>query len=781
MAETIIDAFLVTLGLDPSGLKKGSEESKGEMRALEEEAKKLQEKTKEQQKAFHEEVKASSAAVTAFQAKARDEALATALKLKELQHAAAEPGAGKKAAADVRAHLALQKHQAAEAAAHLKHLQEQAAGAQARFLEFQGKAKAESDALRAKMHEVEKKAEETAEKLKQEGEKGSEFFDKIKEHALEFFGVIGSGWALLSFAEGMVKARVELLHLSEQSNMAVEDLSQWQNAVKIAGGTAEGFNSSIKELGSSLVGIEKGLPRSERALKVFNAIGIKGLGKGKHVETTDVLEQLHAKFSSAKMSLQEAATLGARVGIHEEAMIRILHKGGEEYEEMMAKAKALGVTRREDAEAAEKVEEGINAMGIAVKKVVGIFAGMLIPVMGWAAEKMTALAQWAREHAPVMKAGVALIAAAFLPLAANAIAAGVAMVGSWVSGGIAALAASASFVVAGISAAAAWVAATGGLALLIPLVGILIGGLVRLYQKSETFREGVNKAFGWAWNYIQTVFLAVWDVIKHVFSTAGDIVNLFVGLFTWNGDRISNAWHALWEDAQALVHKVWMLILYVILTQVTAIVKLFGKLGTAGKALWSGFKDAAIAPFKWIEDKLGGILGMVGKVTGLFKKGATATAAAVVATTAPVQPSSPAEAVAQVATKKPLAKAQGTPFGSSRAAGASASPTSVGAPSISEQVAPSRPSDDEIAARVAAIFAKHNMTGRGAITDVMDAQKAAQRAAVKTSVTSTSTRETHIGQITVQTQAQDAQGIARDIGGAVRSTNLADHADGGMV
>lgn len=46
--------------------------------------------------------------------------------------------------------------------------------------------------------------------------------------------------------------------------------------------------------------------------------------------------------------------------------------------------------------------------------------------------------------------------------------------------------------------------------------------------------------------------------------------------------------------------------------------------------------------------------------------------------------------------------------------------------------------------------------------------------------TSTSTRETHIGQITVQTQATDAKGIAKDIGGAVKSHGLVDQADGGM-
>jgi hypothetical protein len=48
--------------------------------------------------------------------------------------------------------------------------------------------------------------------------------------------------------------------------------------------------------------------------------------------------------------------------------------------------------------------------------------------------------------------------------------------------------------------------------------------------------------------------------------------------------------------------------------------------------------------------------------------------------------------------------------------------------------------------------------------------------------TSTNHRETHIGQITVQTQATDAQGIASGIGGAIKSHSLIDinQADGGF-
>ena len=570
--------------------------------------------------------------------------------------------------------------------------------------------KAGAAETRRDMDETKEKAKETAEELKKQGERGAEFFDKLKDHALEFFGVIGSGWALLSMADGIIKSRTEMFHLKEQTGMATEEISKWQNAVKIAGGSTEEFNASLKGLGGNLVAIEKGLPRAKRALVAFQAAGIKGLGKGMHVETTDVLDQIHEKFASGKLSLQEAMTLGSKMGIQGEAMIRILHKQGAEYGELMAKSKALGVTREEDAAAAEKVEESMNTMGIAVKKLFGSFASMLIPIMGWAADKMTSLAMTMKAHKPLILGILGAIALAFIPIGVHAAVAAAMTVTGWIASGAASLLAGAQFLIAGASAAIAWVMATGGLVLLIPLIALLIGGLVKLYNHFEGFRNVVGSVFGWIKNYVMTVFLAIWDVIKDVFAAASDAVGVFVGIFTWNGDKIKESWHSLWEHCKAALHMAWMIILFVILSQVTLIIGLFGKLLTAGKAMWAGLKEAAMEPLRWIEEKISKIVGMVTKVARMFGKAIVTAAVAV--------------------------------------SGGAGAPASASMPSI------------------------HT---------VLAQQGQAQQAAISRNTTNQSTRETHIGQINVQTQATDAHGIAKDIGGAVKSNSLVDHADRGMI
>ena len=570
--------------------------------------------------------------------------------------------------------------------------------------------KAGAEQTKHDLEETKEKAKETAEELKKQGERGAEFFDKLKEHAIEFFGIMASVGALVAFTESTIKSRTEMNHLSEQTNMAVEEISKWQSVVTIAGGSAEGFNSSLKALGGSLVSIEKGLPRAQRALVAFKAIGINDLGQGKHVETIDILDRLHEKFSSTKMTMQEAITLGQRVGVTDEAMIRVLKKGGEAYDEMMSKAKALGTTTKEEAEQAEKVEEGMNAMGIAIKKVAEIVVTAALPAINWLSEKFTAVSMWAREHSGVVKVGIAAIATALGVASAGAITFGITSVTAWVTAGLASLLAGAQFLIAGASAAMAWVMATGGLILLIPLIALLIGGLVKLYNHFEGFRNVIGSVFGWAKNYIMTVFSAIWDVIKDVFAAASDAVNIFVGIFAWNGDKIKESWHSLWEHCTAALHMAWMIILFIILSQVTLIIGLFGKLLTAGKAMWVGLREAAMEPLRWIEEKISKIVGMVTKVASMFGKAIVTAAVAV--------------------------------------SGGAGAPASASTPSI------------------------HT---------VLAQQGQAQQAAISRNTTNQSNRETHIGQINVQTQATDARGIAQDIGGAVKSSSLVDHADRGMI
>ena len=778
--------------------------------------------------------------------------------------------------------------------------------------------------------------------------------------------------------------------------MDTEEISKWQNAVVIAGGSAEGLNSNLKTLGGSLVDIEKGLPRAKRALVAFNAIGITNLGKGKHVEIGQVFEQLHEKMSNGKMSLMEAMELGKKVGITDEALIRTLHKGGEAYEEMMAKAKAAGTVSKEQAEASEKAEEGMNEFKISMQRAMELIVQLALPAITAVSGALTKVSQWAHEHSGAIQAAIMGIVGGLILMNVQAIIAGVQMAFTWAITTAGAIAAQFAFLQAGIAAAWAWVMASGGLILVVAGIALLIGGMVKLYNSFEGFRSVVQSVFGWIKNYILTVFNAIWDTAKSVFDAIGDAVDLIVGIFTFNGDKIKTSWHKLWDDIKAAVHMAWMIILFQILSAAIVIVNtvnmiwpaikagltsfveawkvgfrqivasVFGVVGdlfdawkagmglllapvltvwasikavftgaahavgamvmgafhavgegfhalvgaatgaghevvsrfnnafhnlvalasavwtgikgifaaevqgvvnigkalvtgfeaifngmlkvvhavwlmikdlftgnisglvsdgrallagfegifqaiaavaeavweairgvvmagvnavigigktllapftgifngilSAGKAVWTGIKEAAAAPLQWIEEKLGGVLKLVGKAMSLFHKGAATAAVAVAAHVAPAAPT-------QAAPVPVTSNAH--PANRSQAHVAPAAPTQAPKAkayedmTIGERLAKFKEQSD-------AYDAKHR-PAEGGVQQLLDMQKQARSASVKTNTTSNINKETHIGAINVQTAATDAPGIAKDIGGAIQSHGLVDHADGGMV
>ena len=995
---TVIDAFLVSLGLDSTEFKAGAQDSKNEMRELQEEAAKLAEKSAQKQKEFQSDVKASADAVASFTAKSAQEAALAAAKLHELHQVASQPGAGKAAQAAVKSAAAAEKARAAESVIALKKLQSEASAAQIKLTDFQMAIKREADEVAAKMKMVQQEAHETAEKLHEQGEKGAEFFDTLKEHAVEFFGIMASVGAFVAFTEHMIKSQTEMNHLSEETKASVEDISLWQNAVITAGGTADGFNQSLKGMGESLVAIEKGLPRANRAIKAFEAAGIKGLGKGKHVETMDMYAQIHDKLQN--LSMAEAMTLGKRMQL-DEATIRVLHKKGEAYEEFMDEAKKMGIVHKEEAEAAEHTEEGMNRLKGSMERATAHIAHSLLPVIDFLSSALTKLANWANEHPEKIKTGLMLIGAAMAVFSANIIRAGYAMVASWWRAGLAALesaakqslawagaavravvaadmqvvasarkiaawvaegnvstasvkkqiaawaaaaaaaaksavaqidklglvaakwiitgvqatgsalkvvaawvassagavrgaavqvaqswraaaawvaqgnlswrsalqvvaswavagagalASGAAFLVAGVMAAAAWVMASGGLALLIPLIVALVYGIVKAYQHFAGLRAVVAQVFGFIKSLVGGVIEFFVNIFSHGFSAISAIFSMFTDVFSGDMAGLKKDWQKLWNACVDVLNDIYVLILGVVMRTTWAIEDAFSamwhgvksslefipawfkELGprldaavggwfnslldvwqegidqiiavlfsmweslkasfhtalefltnlwhgyinswkaffhtilTTATAVWNGVKNAAAAPLQWIEDKLKAVAGVIGKVMGLFSKTAvTATIAVAAQLPAPSATTKP---------PVPITSTEHPHHPANRATHAVKQPTEA----VNSEAAKKAEIDAKIAILVERLMAKDSADNRSAHAANLSSATRAQAATVqRTATVNNNGRETRIGKIEVVTRATDAEGIARDIGGAVKSHSLVDHADGGMV
>jgi hypothetical protein len=575
-------------------------------------------------------------------------------------------------------------------------------------------------------------ARETAEKMKEQGEKAGEFFEKLKEHAIEFFGIMASTGAFLAFTESTIKSQTAVNHLSEETKMSVEDISLWQNAAVIAGGSAEGFNQSLKGMGESLIAIEKGLPRAQRAMKAFEAAGIHGLGKGKHVEITDMYQKIHDKFQG--LSMVEAQTLGKRMQL-DEATIRVLHKSGEEYDEFMAKAKAAGQITKEQAEAAEQTEEALNGLKISMQHAAEVVVQLMLPGIKWLSEALTKVAQWAQQNPEVIKAVLLGIAAAALVMGQNAIIAGAKMF-------------------------AGWVMATGGLILIPALIGAVIAGLALLYMKSETFRELIAGG----WNYIRTIMIALWDTVKDVFGAIESGLDLLVGIFTMDGSRISAAWGSVCGFINAAFKKLGAILVFYVLTMAVAVVNTFN-------LMWGVIKKPAETFFNWIAEKFAAVAKVFKAIASLIPGASAGSQVGSTGGQAPMHDTSPGNF---------LPRAVGAAVAAGGLAFSPAPKTHIPSPAPSGLVqAPTttaKPTFDENAFNKA--WEEHQQQRLNGY----HAGDAIRPSSVNSS-NSASTSSMHVDTINVNApQATDAQGVAGGITGALaeKHSDLVNQADGGM-
>lgn len=141
--------------------------------------------------------------------------------------------------------------------------------------------------------------------------------------------------------------------LSETLGVSVEELSVWGNAVQKNGGTAEGFQNTIKGLTGSLTAFAT---KGKSLIQPFFAeLGIRMTdAKGKAREVFDILPELANKFQG--LSKSESFGIGQKLGL-DEGTIRLLQKGGKELDQIIKRQKELGVVTKQDAEIAAKFND----------------------------------------------------------------------------------------------------------------------------------------------------------------------------------------------------------------------------------------------------------------------------------------------------------------------------------------------------------------------------------------------------------------------------------------
>lgn len=115
-------------------------------------------------------------------------------------------------------------------------------------------AKASQKALKSVSDEAAKSAKE----MEARGEQASQFFKKIRNEALTMLAVFTAGMGLKQFTQNTINSAAALGQMSQNLGMSTQRLNAWQRAAERAGGSAEGIVSTLKESANEVAKFKMG-------------------------------------------------------------------------------------------------------------------------------------------------------------------------------------------------------------------------------------------------------------------------------------------------------------------------------------------------------------------------------------------------------------------------------------------------------------------------------------------------------------------------------------------
>lgn len=337
--------------------------------------------------------------------------------------------------------------------------------------------------------------------------------------------------AMTSGIAGAIDYADKLNDLSNKLGVATDDLDAWGKAVKMSGGTAEGFEGSLSLISEDFAMIAtKG---TSRMLPFWKEMGIQLKDShGKMREVMDVLPELATKFE--KMGKQESLGMGRKLGL-DEGTIMLLQQGRREVEAQIKQQKDLGVVTKEQAAQAGEFNDMLDQMSMNFRGMFLNIGSSLIPAFKWVVSVFDNTTKFFKKHSD-------FITGLFIALGTAVM---VFFVPPMITAGIAALTAMAPFLLVGAAVAAVSLAFAllyddimnfisgndsmiGNISKTWPIVGKIVYGLVDVIK---FFLDFTTNGFGHMGNVIMGIWHTIVDTIMEGVNTAKNAINAVSGFF----------------------------------------------------------------------------------------------------------------------------------------------------------------------------------------------------------------------------------------------------------
>lgn len=197
-----------------------------------------------------------------------------------------------------------------------------------------------------------KQADKTARDIEASGKRAAEFFGQMERAALKFFTVFTVGRGFVNFTQSVVSTGANIARLSRNLGLSADSISRWGDAVAKNGGTAEGFQGTIRGLSKAIT--EFKTTGTSSMLPFFNQLGISlddGTGRVKELDVLlgDIGERLKSRYGSR----EDAFNIAQQYGI-DEGTFNLLMKSRAQIRKELREQKGLTDQQAKAAENAER-------------------------------------------------------------------------------------------------------------------------------------------------------------------------------------------------------------------------------------------------------------------------------------------------------------------------------------------------------------------------------------------------------------------------------------------
>lgn len=386
-------------------------------------------------------------------------------------------------------------------------------------------AKKSSDGLKVSLSETDKAAGDTVE--------------SVKNLIGSLGGFIAAGMTLASVVSGIKEAADfsdALGKMSDSLGVNIKDVSAWGEAVSMSGGSAAGFQGTLKSMTNDLQQVA--LTGQSQMMPFLARLGIGMFDThGKIKNVTDLLPELASKFEG--MSKAQSMTMGKKLGL-DEGTIMLLQQGRAEVDKQVASMKALDGVTKENAKVSADFHNSTSKISFAMRGLFLEIGTALLPALTWLNEAFTSIIMFLQNHKDFAiglftAIGTAITVFLLPPLISAGIAAAVAMAPFLLIGAI----------VAGVAAVFALLyddvmnfiegndSLIGQISQKYPIVGEIVHAIV------DTIKE--------LWKISTEVFGGMAEIIMHPLQALQKIEDAFKSA----GNSISQIWGKVIDEIKS--------------------------------------------------------------------------------------------------------------------------------------------------------------------------------------------------------------------------------------